>query len=424
VEKKIKVLHLNASSSGGAFVVAQRLSEALNDFTAVHSEHLVYTGKPGNYHLWSSGFWKKKYAFYLHALEKLDFLRFEKNKSVRFAFSHGLTGINIENNKLLKEADIIHLHWINKGFVSLHGLDKILKLGKPVVWTCHDQWPFTGGCYYSGTCNNYKTGCGNCPMLKNPSENDLSAKVFQQKKQIFSDHNNLRFVCPSAWLANKGKESEIAKGHGIDVIPNGIDTTLFSPKNTAEIRQKMQIPDSKFVILFAAVNIQDKRKGFAEFIKLMADLGNKKPNLFHIIFTGDNQAEMPVNGNFTFQFTGFVSESQKMAEIYSAADLYVTTSNDDNLPTTIMESLACGTPVAAFAVGGIPEMIEEDKTGFLSSVYDTSQLADKIAVFANSEKTNQEKFRSNCRASALVKYEKSVIAKKYAELYVKMLESI
>lgn len=142
----LKVVHLNASSAGGAFVAAQRLSRALDQLPNVESSHWVFEGGEGDFQLWADGWVKKQWAFGLHALEKLDFLRFEREKSVRFAFSHGKTGVHVSAWQSIVEADVIHLHWINKGFVSLSGLRQLLALNKRVVWTCHDMWPFTGGC--------------------------------------------------------------------------------------------------------------------------------------------------------------------------------------------------------------------------------------------------------------------------------------
>ena len=146
--KPLRILHLNASSAGGAFVAAQRLNEALNKLDGVVSEHWVFEGMEGDFHLWANTWLRKKWAVGLHALEKLDFLRFESSRKVRFAFSHGKTGINLNQWKAIQNADIVHLHWINKGFVSLNGLENLMGMGKKIVWTCHDMWPFTGGCYH------------------------------------------------------------------------------------------------------------------------------------------------------------------------------------------------------------------------------------------------------------------------------------
>jgi glycosyltransferase involved in cell wall biosynthesis len=408
------VLHLNASSGGGAFVVAQRLSDALNAGGEMRSEHLVYTGKPGNYELWTNTWLRRKYAFGLHALEKLDFLRYEKDKSVRFAFSHGLTGIDIAKNPLVREADILHLHWINKGFVSLAGLKELLSLGKPVVWTCHDMWPFTGGCYYSGTCTNYLRACGDCKFLKDQATNDLSARKYALKKEIFSGTNNLTFITPSAWLKEIGNGSNTAAGKEIHVIPNGIDTEIFKPVKSEK--------KEKFTLLFAAVNIADKRKGFAEFQQYCKALLEKGFRNFRVVYIGENKGQFEPDPAFEQAFTGYISDPAIMAKWYSEADLYVTTSNDDNLPTTVMESLACGTPVAAFAVGGIPEMILDGATGVLANVYDSENLASKTMQLLKGNFDDQQKIRLSCRSFAVENYDRFVVAKRHLDLYNGLLK--
>ncbi|NBU04333.1 MAG: glycosyl transferase group 1, partial [Bacteroidetes bacterium] len=203
--KNIKVVHLNASSAGGAFVAAQRLSSA-------------------DFFLWANTWLKSKWAFALHAFEKLDFLRFEREKSVRFAFSHGKTGVNVAAWESIVDADVIHLHWVNKGFISLAGLEDLLKLNKRVVWTCHDMWPFTGGCYHPRGCDHFQAECGNCHYLKSPAEEDLSRRVFSAKQEIYKAYgNHLQFVTPSKWLKDQALKSGALTSQlrdSIQVVPN------------------------------------------------------------------------------------------------------------------------------------------------------------------------------------------------------------
>jgi glycosyltransferase involved in cell wall biosynthesis len=416
------VVHLNASSGGGAFTVAQRLSLALNETGQIQSDHLVFTGKPGKYHFWSHSWWRKKWSFLLHALEKLDFLRFEKNANVRFAFSHGKTGINILNEPLIRSADIVHLHWVNKGFVSLHGIDKLLASGKQVVWTCHDQWPFTGGCYYSGSCVNYKSGCGNCPMLKNPGIDDLSRAVFKKKADIFSKYSNLTFITPSDWLRGVGLNSGTANGRNIITIPNAINTDIFGLKKPELCTEFVSNNRKKFTFLFAAVNIADKRKGFDEFQKFCEALIDRGFMNFRVIYVGENKGQFVPSPKFEQGFTGYISDPVTMAEWYQKSDLYITTSNDDNLPTTIMESLACGTPAAAFAVGGIPEMIDDESTGVLAEVYNIEELANKVVSLLEGRFGSSLEIAMRCRKFAVENYDKTNVALRHLALYAQLLK--
>ena len=429
--KPLRILHLNASSSGGAFVAAQRLNDALNGLDGVSSEHWVFDGGEGDFHLWANTWIKKKWAFGLHALEKLDFLRFEANKSIRFAFSHGRTGINISNWQAVKDADIIHLHWINKGFVSLNGLEDLLGLGKKIVWTCHDMWPFTGGCYHPRGCDNFTRECGNCQYLKQPSQSDLSSQVFKKKKRIFSNAGGrLQFVTPSAWLKNQADKSGIVKdliGIGdagvmpeIKVIPNPIDTDYFKP---LDLKLVNSLENAPFVLMFAAANLGNPAKGFAEFRSICNGLVELGFDDIMALVVGENRlANGDLGLNCPVTELGFISDAKQMRDAYWQADVYVTTSHEENLPTTIMESLSCGVPVAAFAVGGIPEMISpsgDHQTGWLAEKLDVKSLIQGIASYIEMEASKRVKLQEASRNAAVVNYGSVSIAQRYVSLYGK-----
>ena len=429
--KPLRILHLNASSSGGAFVAAQRLNDALNGLDGVSSEHWVFDGGEGDFHLWANTWIKKKWAFGLHALEKLDFLRFEADKSIRFAFSHGRTGINVSNWQAVKDADIIHLHWINKGFVSLNGLEDLLGLGKKIVWTCHDMWPFTGGCYHPRGCDNFTRECGNCQYLKQPSQSDLSCQVFQTKKSVFSKAGGrLQFVTPSAWLKNQADKSGIVKdliGIGdaavmpeIKVIPNPIDTDYFKPLDLKLVNSPENAP---FVLMFAAANLGNPAKGFAEFRSICNGLVELGFDDIMALVVGENRLPNGDLGlNCPVTELGFISDAKQMRDAYWQADVYVTTSHEENLPTTIMESLSCGVPVAAFAVGGIPEMISpsgDHQTGWLAEKLDVKSLIQGIASYIEMEASKRVKLQEASRNAAVVNYGSVSIAQRYLSLYRK-----
>ena len=429
--KPLRILHLNASSSGGAFVAAQRLNDALNGLDGISSEHWVFDGGEGGFHLWANTWIKKKWAFGLHALEKLDFLRFEADKSIRFAFSHGRTGINVSNWQAVKDADIIHLHWINKGFVSLNGLEDLLGLGKKIVWTCHDMWPFTGGCYHPRGCDNFTRECGNCQYLKQPSQSDLSSQVFKKKKRIFSNAGGrLQFVTPSAWLKNQADKSGIVKdliGIGdagvmpeIKVIPNPIDTDYFKP---LDLKLVNSLENAPFVLMFAAANLGNPAKGFAEFRSICNGLVERGFNDIMALVVGENRLPNGDLGlNCPVTELGFISDAKQMRDAYWQADVYVTTSHEENLPTTIMESLSCGVPVAAFAVGGIPEMISpsgDHQTGWLAEKLDVKSLIQGIASYIEMEASKRVKLQEASRNAAVVNYGSVSIAQRYLSLYRK-----
>lgn len=411
-----KVLHLNANSAGGAFVAANRLSEALNATGKIQSTHLVFNGEPGHgYKIWADGFIRQKWAALLHASEKLDFLRFEKNASMRFAFSHALTGIDITNVKEFREADYIHLHWINKGFLSMNGLQRIMQSGKQVFWTCHDMWPFTGGCYHNRGCDNYLKGCGNCQYLSKPSETDLSKRVFGKKREVWNEAN-LHFVLPSDWLRQKALNSPLSQGKKLSVIPNPIDTNMYVRRPEMPGRKAFGLREDSFVILFVAANLANPFKGFREFNELLEKLKSTGLNA-EILVIGENKGDVSFSDAFPLHFTGYVRDAEMMAACYGCADVYVTTSLEENLPTTIMESLASGVPVAAFRVGGIPEMLNDSQTGWLSEVKDTDSLAHEIYSYYDMNKADREKYRQACVSFARENYDQLKVAEKYLAVY-------
>ncbi len=422
MSKQLRIIHLNASSAGGAYVAAQRLSEALNQIENVHSDHLVFEGQLGPHKVWASNWFLRKCAFMLHALEKLDFLRFEKSKSIRFAFSHAPIGIDLSKHALIQQADVIHLHWVNKGFLSLYQIQKLISTGKKIVWTSHDVWPFTGGCYHPRGCNHFTYGCGNCHYLKQPNTNDLSAKIFKQKQLIWGK-GNIDFVTPSQWLANTASLSAMLEcpSEKITAIPNGVNTSFFKPASNEEkllVRRKLNLDQDTLVLMFSAANLTNAAKGFTEFLQLCEGLQGKGIRVSAIIIGDKRGAEFVSSVNTTY--LGFLGHKEPLRDAYWAADIYVTTSHEENLPTTIMESLSCGVPVAAFKVGGIPEMIVEEQTGVLSDLLNVEELTDKVALFIKSAIVqNSTETREKCKKFAENHYSDAVIAKEYYRVYCK-----
>ncbi|MBM3399193.1 MAG: glycosyltransferase [Bacteroidetes bacterium] len=421
--KKLKVLHINASSEGGASVVAQRLNEALNESGLVFSKHLVFSGKPYSgkstwgYSLISNTPWNCFTAFFRHALDKLDFLRFEAGKSIRFQFSHASQGIDISRHPLVQEADIIHLHWVHKGFQSFATLEKLLALPKKFVWTCHDLWPVTGGCYYNWGCTNHETGCGNCKYLKNPASDDLSSVLIQKKISLWGN-NQIRWITPSRWLAEQGTNSLVMRNNKpFEVIPNPINTISYQPI-AAEEREtlctKYGLPQNMPVLLFSAAYLGNQAKGFSLFVDLCSAL-QQQSIAFHALILGDNKG-LELKFDFPFTFWGYVSDADRIKHAILMSDLYVITSVQDNLPTTIMESLSMGIPVAGFRVGGIPELVDEGLNGFLADSGDAVSLAEKVASFLKDNR-NWAAYRNNARNKAVTNYDTAVIAAKFASVY-------
>lgn len=412
----MQIVTINKSdTTGGAAVAASRLVEALQKIDI--NTHFLVEEKLGNSpqtQQTNSKPWSK-YANLLHFLwERLYFLPHEADKSVRFAFSPAIAGQNIAQHPTLKTADLLHFHWFNQGFVSLSQLEKIFTTKRPVVWTLHDMWAFTGGCHYAHQCTNYSQNCGNCPMLKTPSNNDLSAKI-HTRKQFISRHPKLTIVTCSNWLAEQARASSILQGVRVVAIPNPIDSEHFAPKEQQAVRTKLKLPRNKKIILFGAANVDDSRKGFKYLKESLLKLNSKE---YHLLIFGKAKDESLLQLPCIHTHIPYANH-QLIVELYNAANLMVLPSLQDNLPNTIMESLACGTPVVAFSTGGIPEMIRHQTTGYLCSPKDSDQLTQGISYTLQ----NEQRMRSAARQFVLENYSQEVVAKKYLHEYERLLQS-
>ncbi len=416
----VKVTIISTSDTGGgAAIAANRLLNALrhqND-----DVRLLVQEKKTTHPLVVSivnNWLQQKWAFLRFAFDRLHFVWYEKNKQVRFSFSQAKIGIDISQNALIQKSDIIHLHWINFGFLSLDAIQKLIETQKPIVWTLHDMWLFTGGCHYSRACTQYQQSCGNCSeFLKKPSPTDLSNQVWQAKQKLLQNAN-ISVVACSQWLAEKAKTSALLKGKKIVSIPNPIDTSLFKPTEKPIAQQHFHLDPTKRYILFAAAKISDVRKGFAyfkealEILKKEYSVDNKAVEL--IIF-GQTQASDFENLPFKVNALGKLSDLATISLAYSAASVFVISSLEDNLPNTIMESLACGTPVVGFETGGIPEMIEHQQNGYLAPFKSAEGLAK--GIFWTLYQADYESLCKNARKKVVSTYAEEVVAQQYQALY-------
>ncbi len=420
----MKILLLNTDDfTGGAAIACRRLLKALRTYTDVQAQMLVQeskSGQEGVIQLNNSWFAKKK-AFLRFVAERLYFLFFEKSKEVRFQFNPAKFGLDVSDNQYVMDSDIIHLHWINFGFLSIDSIKKIAQTNKPIVWTLHDMWAFTGGCHHSRDCENYQKSCGNCvQFLKTPSPNDLSHQIWQEKRAVFSKVNLTIITC-SEWLGNRAKKSSLFQNIRIEAIPNPIDTEVFRPIDKALARKKFNLDENKKYILFAAMRVDAVGKGFAYFseattiINKQLSVNNIDLDNIEIIVFGQAQASDFESLPFKVNILGRLSDLETIAHAYSAASVFVIPSLEENLPNTIMESMACGTPAVGFEVGGIPEMIEHKKTGYLSQYKSAEDLAK--GIYWTLFESDYQSLVNNSRQKVLDNYSEKVVAEKYRKVY-------
>jgi glycosyltransferase involved in cell wall biosynthesis len=345
---------------------------------------------------------------------------------VRFAFSLANTGEDISNQPVVQDADILHLHWINQGFLSLDSLRKLFQLNKPVVWTLHDMWTFTGGCHYAGSCLNYEQECHHCPFLKRPSAHDLAYQLFQRKLRLYKQiyPQKIVFVTCSQWLADKAKISRLLQNFPIVSIPNAIDPKSFYPLDKTQARNKIGLPLDKKLILFGAGNIFDKRKGIEYLRKALDLIVRQHPELaeqIELVIFG--KSKQPVENLFPFKIhnLGILRTEDSLLNLYNSCDVFALPSLEDNLPNTVMESMACGVPVVAFRTGGIPEMIDHLKNGFLAEYLSSSSLAEGIRFILTSELTKE--MQIHAREKIEKEYSPAAIAERYRNIYSQVYSS-
>lgn len=295
-------------------------------------------------------------------------------------YSFPILGTNISKLQSVRNADIIYLHWVQGGFLNLSGYRQLAKLGKPVIVFMHDMWSITGGCHHSFTCENYMTKCTGCPMFSYGSIIDWPAWEFEKKMRIYNNFKNLYFVSPSKWLFNCTKKSALTRDKPIFHIPNLIDDSVFRPIDKKVARQILNLEQDETIVAFGAFSILSPYKGWSELekaLKLLSEYGNKK-NLSVLIFGGEYNKVIADSIPFKTRFLGFLKDEYSTELVYNAADVFVSPSLADNLPTTILECLSCGTPVTGFDVGGIPDMIDHKKNGYLAKYKDAEDLAEGI----------------------------------------------
>lgn len=316
--------------------------------------------------------------------------------------------------------DIVHLHWIGGNFVPIRELAKIKK---PIIWTLHDFWAFTGGCHYPYDCTRYNDQCGNCPQLKLNNDNDLSRKIWRYKKKNWHGIN-LSLVTPSKWLAKCTAESSLFANKNIQVIPNGIDINIFQPINKDKARRILDLPVSKKFILFGTVcATTQKRKGFQFLqpaLKNLKEISEKRlSDKIEILIFGSAKPKNPPDFGFPTHYLGNINDQSKLVAVYAASDVMVIPSIQDNLPNTIMEAISCGTPCVAFNVGGISDMIEHKKNGFLAAPEQERELARGVN-FILADEIRWKELSANARSKTIAEFSLPEIAKKHTALYNKV----
>jgi len=321
------------------------------------------------------------------------------------------------DNAAIANADIVHLHWFCSGYLPIYYLKKF---NKPIVWTLHDMWAFTGGCHYVGDCKRYTEQCGACPQLGSTNARDLSHSVWQRKKKHWSALD-LTLVSPSKWLADCTRRS-LLSAYPVKKIPYNIDSDLYKPLDRCSSRKTLGLPDDKKLILFGAVNAtSDQRKGFQLLYPAMRSLASiSGPGHFELMIYGASQPVDPPDFGFPVHYYGKIHDDEMLAILFSAADVVVAPSREDNLPLVVMEALACGTPCVAFDIGGMSDMIDHGKNGYLAKAFDVEDLSRGVHWVLEDINRLLE-LSKNARNKVMERFTTVKIVNSYLELYEQIL---
>ena len=412
----MRVLLVNTSEhTGGASIAAKRLMKALNS-NGVEAEMLVrdrMSHHPRIHALPKSPLLKLKFI-----LERAEiFLANRLSKQNLFAIDHATHGSDITHLPEFQRADVIHLHWVNQAMLSLKDVRKIIRSGKPVVWTLHDMWACTGICHQADTCEGWLKGCGHCPLLKGDSANDLSHRTYLRKQRLFSE-GQLTLVACSNWLADIARRAPILEGQRVVSIPNPIDTQFFHPQDKLAARKRLGLPTDKHILLFVAYKATDKNKGIDYLIKATEIIKEQHPQLAEklCVVPVGHEAES-LRHSFACEACphDYVTHQQTMLDLYNAADLLMMPTLMDNLPNTIVEAMACGIPCVGSNVGGLPQMITHGVDGYLAHLRDAHDFAQGIEQLLSS--ANYDQMATAARQKAVKSYSEEAVARKYIEIY-------
>lgn len=419
----MRIVILNTfERTGGAAVAASRLREALRaegeEVTMIvrdkqsSSEQVI--GVNG------SSLKRLLHKWHFIGERLVIFLHNRCSKNDLFAVSLANSGCKLSQLPALQQADIIHLHWINQGFLSLDEIKAIGELGKPMVWTMHDMWPCTGICHHARECNGYYTDCAVCPFTASPT---LAAHTLAKKKKIW-EKLNVTFVTCSNWLQERTSHSVLMSEKTVLSIPNPIDAQTFIPMDQTACRAHFGLPTEKTLLLFGAVKASDKRKGIEYMKATVLTLVDKHPEWkekLELAIFGKSEVEMQALFPVKVHQIPYITSEQEMIQLYNTADLYVTSSLEENLPNTIMEAMSCGVPCTGFKIGGIPEMIDHLKNGYVAEYKSGNDLAEGIHQLL--QHADFAQFKQNARDKVIRSYSFASVAKRYKELYTQLLET-
>lgn len=336
-------------------------------------------------------------------------------------FSVSLAGSDLSCHPAVETADIIHLHWV-ASMLTPGDIQRLMALGKPVVWTLHDLRPLTGGCHFPAGCSKFQDNCASCPQLRcDPF--GLPAAALQDQIELI-DATNMTVIAPSRWIAEQARLSTFLRDKArIEFIPNGIDVDIFAPHSRANARKALGLAHDGIYILCGADQTEEKRKGFESLARVLSE-AIQDPRFVRagarLLWVGDPPTSQAYNDIPLIQL-GRIQQEKQMALAFAASDLFVLPSLEDNLPNMLLEALSCGTPVIAYSVGGIPEVLRDGVNGRLVPVADERKFAEALLCLVE-DAQGRKKMGQRGRALASAEYSLLLQATRHIELYRDLIQ--
>ena len=410
----MKILQVSAYDiQGGAGKAAFRLHESLID-RDLDSTMLVQLKHSDLTSIHNRGSKLSKFtALIKPPLDKLYTNRYKDKSKTLFSCSR-LPFTNISNWINSYSPDIVHLHWVNSGMLNIKDISRI---NAPIVWSFHDMWPFTGGCHYDEECGRFVEKCGQCKVLASQRDIDLSSSNWEKKYSIWASKKEMVGIGLSSWIADQARKSSIFKNHIINHIPNLIDTAVYCPIDKAQAKSILGLSPQKKLVLFGAVNaLDDPRKGFPLLTQALSQLDQHK---IEFLVFGASESNTRYDHSNKVNYIGKLSDDISLKLIYNAADVTVLPSIQENLSNVVLESLACGTPVTAFNIGGNSDLIEHCINGYLADPFSSEDLSSGIQWVLNHP--NYMSLSKSSREKVLNEFSPNVVLPKYINLYEELL---
>lgn len=326
-------------------------------------------------------------------------------------FSAGVMGADFTDSAECREADVVHLHWVNGGFVDMKHL---AKLHKPVVWTMRDMWPMTGGCHYAMGCEKFTTGCGSCEQLGSTSDRDLSRFVLNRKRKYLP--KSMKMIGISDWVSEQARQSLLFRDFDVRTIHNNVDASEFFPLDKSLARQLLGLNTEKQIILTGCTSAKDTYKGFGKYLEMLEHLD---PAKYHLCFFGKLDQSIADGLGFDYTSFGYLHDSISLRLLYSAADVFIAPSLMEAFGKTLAEAMGCGTPVVCFDATGPKDIVTHLHDGYKAAPFEARGLAEGVEWITG--EADYSTLARNARDKITSTFDSPVIARQYQALYEEML---